>query len=395
MSIIIFSVKNAFQKKFVAVLAILGVAFGTALMTILFSLSGGMERRAEKTFSELSNKIMVTGSDAIFGGLFLGMGTSPIPSEYADSIKDIPHIERVYTQISVIMRPRGINYIMPFYGYNPSDISGLNALPHNRLIEGRAPENDLEMIMGKSLGDYMALLGSPYRVGEAYPFSVPDRGKTRELDLKIVGVYQTGNEVLDGALAGSEKLARDIQKVPLTRVSGINIIVDNVNNVEAAARAIEERLSGKMPQVQVVVPGDVLWPVKNILDLLGKFLMIVSVVSVAAGGLSILVVMLLSVVSRMREFGILKAVGWTPANIITMVLVESLILSLSGAALGILLGFGGLVLAGQVSASDISVLTWNTVAFVVIAGVMIGVAGGIYPAWRAHSASPAKILRES
>ena len=45
--------------------------------------------------------------------------------------------------------------------------------------------------------------------------------------------------------------------------------------------------------------------------------------AVVAGCLTIMVVMLLSVVERRREFGILKAVGWTPGNIAMMVLVES------------------------------------------------------------------------
>lgn len=396
MSIIIFSIKNAFQKKSVALLAILGVAFGTALMTILFSLAGGMERKAENTFSELSNKIMVTGRDAIFGGLFLGMGTSSIPSNYAESIKDLSHVERVYSQVSVIVRPAGISSVMPLYGYNSEDIAGLSSHPYSRIIEGRAPENDQEIIMGKSLGEYMALLNSPYEVGKTYGFSVLDKGTINDRELKIVGIFQTGNEVLDGAFCGTEKLARAIVKrIPATQVSGINVIVDNVNNVESVALAIQERLAGKLPEVQVVVPGDVLQPVKNILDLFGKFIMIVSVVAVAAGGLSILVVMLLSVVSRMKEFGILKALGWTPANIITLVLVESLTLSLSGAALGILLGYGGLVLAGNIISSEIAVLTWRVAAFVVTAGVLIGVAGGIYPAWRANGSSPARILRES
>lgn len=393
MSLFLFSVQNAFRKKSVAALAILGVAFGTALMTILFSLAAGMERRAEKTFSELSNKIIVTGKDALLGGLFFGMGSSSIPSNYVESIKDMPHVERIYTQVSVIMRPQGINYIMPLYGYKNDDINGLSLIPHNKIIEGTVPENDREVILGKSLKEYLNMLNSPYQLGKAYRFSTPEGGQTKEVELKIVGVYQTGNEVLDGAFTGSEKLARDIRRIPLTHISGINVIVDGVNNVEKVAKEIQNTLSGKKPEVQVIVPREMLNPVKNMIDLFGKFLMTVSIVAVVGGGLSIMVVMLLSVASRIREFGILKALGWTPANIMFMVLVESIVLSVSGAALGIMLGYSGLVLIRKFIASDISVLTGNVAAIVVVAGVIIGVTGGIYPAWRANSASPAKILR--
>jgi putative ABC transport system permease protein len=104
--------------------------------------------------------------------------------------------------------------------------------------------------------------------------------------------------------------------------------------------------------------------------------------------------MLLSVVTRMREFGILKALGWTPANIIFMVLVESLSLSLFGAALGVALGYAGIAAARVLIAADIAVLSWQVTVSVVLAGILVGVAGGIYPAWCANSAAPANILRE-
>ncbi|KJR98010.1 MAG: ABC transporter permease [Peptococcaceae bacterium BRH_c4a] len=395
MSLFFFSLHNAFRKRAVSALAVLGVAFGTALMTFLFSLTAGMERRADHTFSDLSSRIMVTGRDAIFGGLFLGMGTPPIPSTYAEAIKKIPHVEKVYTQVSTIMRPQKIIYAMPLYGYGQQEISEQAGTPFSKIIEGVVPGNNQEMILGKSLREYMRLLNLPYEIGGVYQFAVNDKGRSRVVDLKVVGVYHTGNEVLDGAFSGYEKLARDIGKIPAGKITAINVSVDGIQNVETVAKAIQTELSGKVPEVQVVVPREVLTPLKNIMDIFGRFLMAVSLVAVIAGGLSIVVVMLLSVVSRMKEFGVLKALGWTPSNIIFMVLVESLALSILGSALGIALGCGGLALARTFIAPDIAVLTWKVTAVVCLSGIIIGVAGGIYPAFRANSATPSKILREA
>ncbi|MHB8158273.1 MAG: ABC transporter permease [Desulfocucumaceae bacterium] len=183
MSFLFFSVHNAFRKKAVAALAVLGVAFGTALMTFLFSLSAGMERRVEQTFSDLSNRIMVTGRDAIFGGLFLGMGTPPIPSSYAASISKIPHVAGVYTQVSAILRPGEINYLMPLYGYSPEEITEIANTPYHKIIEGSPPQNDREIMMGKSLMEYMRLLNSPYQTGGVYRFRIMEKGREREVDL--------------------------------------------------------------------------------------------------------------------------------------------------------------------------------------------------------------------
>jgi putative ABC transport system permease protein len=394
LSLLIFSIQNAFRKKAVAALAILGVAFGTALMTLLFSLAAGMERRAERTFSDLSCRIMVTGRDAIFGGLFLGMGTPPIPASYVEAVEKIPHVEKVYSQVSVIMRPKNVNYVMPLFGYGVEEISTLANSPYNMIIEGRAPANDREIIMGKSLQEYLAFLNAPFEVGNEYPFIVMEKGQAKELWLKVAGVYRTGNEVLDGAFSGSEKLAREIGRIPEASVSAINVAVDGLANVEPVAQAIQQELSGKKPEVQVVVPREVLNPVKKVLDIFGKFLMSISLVAVVAGGLSIMVVMLLSVVNRMREFSILKALGWTPADIVFMVMVESLVLGISGAVLGAALGYAGLFAARALIAADIAFLSWQVTAAVCLAGILIGVAGGIYPAWRANGAAPATIMRE-
>jgi putative ABC transport system permease protein len=78
-SLLFFSIRNAFRKKAVAALAVSGVAFGCALMTFLFSVASGMENRVEQTFSNLSGRIMVTQKGSVFGGLFQGVGSSSIP----------------------------------------------------------------------------------------------------------------------------------------------------------------------------------------------------------------------------------------------------------------------------------------------------------------------------
>ncbi|MHB8158274.1 MAG: ABC transporter permease [Desulfocucumaceae bacterium] len=200
---------------------------------------------------------------------------------------------------------------------------------------------------------------------------------------------------MDGAFSGSEKLAREMGKVPDGKISAINVFVDGVYNVEPVTQAIESQLAGNVPEVQVVMPGEVLTPVKSILEAMGNFLVAVSLVAVIAGGLSIMVVMLVSVINRMKEFGILKALGWTPANIISMVLVESLVLSLLGSVTGLVMGFGGLFLAKFFIDANVAALTWQVSVSVGIAGISVGVVGGIYPAFLAARAVPAKTLREA
>lgn len=391
MSLLIFSIRNAFRKKAVAALAVLGVAFGCALMTFLFSVATGMENRVESTFSNLAGQITITQKGSIFGGLLQGMGSSSIPNSYIDIVKSVPHVDNVTGMITTILRPAGATMVMPLFGYGSHE-TGTDSDPFENIVEGAAPLGDDEVVIGKSLQEYLTFLNVHYEIGQAYAFEIPGSA-SRTLNLKVVGVYRTGNELLDGGASGTELLARDIGRLQPGKLSAISAQVKSMENVEEAASQIEARLAGQKPEVQVAVPRELLIPLGNVLRILNQFFLAISLVAVAAGSLSIMVVMLLSVVERRREFGILKALGWTPGNITYMVLIESICLSLLGAGLGVALGYGGLVAAKEYLAIDIGVLSYQVVALVCACGVLVGTAGGLYPSWRANRSSPAEIMR--
>ncbi|NLB55260.1 MAG: ABC transporter permease, partial [Lentisphaerae bacterium] len=146
MSLMLFSIRNAFRKKAVAVLAILGVAFGCGLITFLFSLTAGMEKRIEGSFNNLSGQITITQKGSMFGGLLQGVGSSSIPASYINIIEDVPHVNNVTGQVTAILRPAGATLVMPLFGYGVSGSgTGANKLPFQNIIEGAAPVHDDEI----------------------------------------------------------------------------------------------------------------------------------------------------------------------------------------------------------------------------------------------------------
>ena len=393
MSLFIFSIRNAFRKKSVSLLAVLGVAFGCALMTFLFSVSSGMEKRMERTFNEVSGQIVISGRDSIFGGMLMGMGTSTIPGEYMDMVKGLPHIKEVYGQVSVILRPESNSVIMPLFGYDKAGAAGLAGAPFKNIIKGTSPSGPNEVIIGKSLQEYMELLDIPYEIGVVYRFIVPAGDNPYQVEeLKVVGVYQSGNEVLDGGFSAGEELAREIGKINDGKYSAIIAQVDDLEYVDAAVKEINSATAGGKP-LQVTIPRELLVPLRSLLNALNNFLLAISLVAVVAGGLSISVVMLLSIIERRREFGILKALGWKPGDVVFMVMVESVFLSMLGAALGVALGYAGLSLALKYIAVDIAQLDWKVVLAVIFYGFVVGTVGGLYPAMRAKNTPPADIMR--
>jgi len=116
-------------------------------------------------------------------------------------------------------------------------------------------------------------------------------------------------------------------------------------------------------------------------------------VSLVVGGIGIMNIMLVSVTERTREIGIRKAVGALKRDILTQFLIESLVLSLLGGTLGILLGIATSTLIGNLSADLTPVVDMGTVLMASGFAAAVGLVFGIYPAWRASSLRPIEALR--
>jgi putative ABC transport system permease protein len=115
-------------------------------------------------------------------------------------------------------------------------------------------------------------------------------------------------------------------------------------------------------------------------------------IALLVGGIGVMNIMLVSVTERIREIGLRKAIGATPALIRRQFLVEASVLGLTGGALGALLGIiGALVLPGVVG-NSISISPPATGLALVVA-LAIGVIFGVYPASRAANLPPIDALR--
>ena len=113
-------------------------------------------------------------------------------------------------------------------------------------------------------------------------------------------------------------------------------------------------------------------------------------ISLLVGGIGIMNIMLVSVTERTREIGLRKAVGATPRDIMMQFLIESVILSLFGGAIGI--GLGSLGSLGINQFIGTSVTLWSVLlAFGFSAS--IGIIFGVTPAIRAARLDPIEALR--
>lgn len=125
---------------------------------------------------------------------------------------------------------------------------------------------------------------------------------------------------------------------------------------------------------------------------LTAFLGAIAGISLVVGGIGIMNIMLVSVTERTREIGIRKAIGALRRDILMQFLLESVVLSLIGGTLGILLGWLIALVSGNALDID-TVIDIGTVVLATGFAAGVGLVFGIYPAWRAASLRPIEALR--
>jgi putative ABC transport system permease protein len=158
------------------------------------------------------------------------------------------------------------------------------------------------------------------------------------------------------------------------------------------AESDAKQLAGGDRDVTVQSTEDVVGGIEDVLQDITRLVTGIGVLALVVGAFGIANIMLVSVTERTKEIGIMKAVGATNREILSLFLVESVLLGIGGAVLGIPVGLAvGYVGAAYADVGFTIPLDWIAIALVM--GITTGVIAGVYPAWRAARVDPIDALR--
>jgi putative ABC transport system permease protein len=222
---------------------------------------------------------------------------------------------------------------------------------------------------------------------------------------RIAGIYRTDSTPFDGStvFVDRRELARLLGMG--NQIHEIAVVVNDLQKVEPVASEIRSLL----PELSTETWMDLAPELRYINRYTEVYLNIFLYIIVFALLFGIMNTMLMSVLDRVREFGVLTAVGMRGRRVFTMIMLESVVLSILGGIAGILAGWGtveqlkrtGINLAAfgeglrQWGYSEISypILPFSMYEQVIISIILAAVLGAIYPAWKAIRLDPAKALR--
>lgn len=395
------SSKNLFRRGKRSWLTVIGIVIGITAIVTLFSLGQGLEDSVTQEFEDLgANTIYVlpgSGIEGFFGGDIDGS----LDDSDLEAVRRTPGVGEAGPMIyegSTIGEFRGDRERVPLLG-----------IPTDSSQEMIMRTNALEVETGRNIRDgdrFSGLASHDLAEGDVFDDEVGLRSQITigDNDVRIVGVLeQSGDPEYDRSLVMPIDSVRDI----LDDEDRIDFIVAEVSSGEPTdvAESIEEEIR----QERNIQEGEEDFTVSTADDLLESFLGILSlvqyvvlgIVSIAlfVGGLGIMNTMYMSVSERTKEIGIMKALGATKRQILSIYLVESAVIGFIGGLIGILLGLGISEVAFYAIRDSVGIPLRPSRSASLIGGalatsVVLGMVSGYLPARKAANLEPVEAIRQ-
>ena len=369
-------------------LTMLGVIIGVSAVILLISIGRGIQNYITDQFDALGSNLLFVSPGKV------SFGRDPGNSFSRNKLEE-KHIKLIQTHAADIVEQitpmvnvsETVKYKTKYYN---AAVTGINEegkyLFDYSIDEGafftRADvrSGSRVAILGKSVKDELfpnqSPIGQSIKIsGDSYVVIGTSKEKGSDFDEQVVVPYTSA-----------------INSFELKNISRIVVKVKADKDLNSATKLIEKALLRDLEDddFTVLSQADILATIQNILQMLTIGLGAIAGISLLVGGIGIMNIMLVSVTERTREIGLRKALGATPFDVALQFLIESVLLSVTGGSIGIMIGW----LASFAGRAYIRTeVPWWSVAIAFSFAAFVGIIFGTYPAVKASKKDPIEALR--
>jgi len=394
---ILTAINSLRANKMRSALTMLGIIIGVGSIILLVSLGSGARTEITNALQGMgSNLLIVVPYKLDLSGNLMQQG-SPALSVNKLTMKTADEIGRVIgdtKRVSPVIQRQSVvtNGRKKFYGIINATSENEFEVRNIRLARGRFyTQTEVESAKRVAvIGETVAktLFGDEDPIGKYFVC------KGRKI--KVIGIQEPKGKTLTFDLDSFiwMPVTCGIKIFGTTNPNLILVKASSTEMVDKDAAEIRKALSKHLSsdEFSVVTQSDILSFAKDITKILTYLLGGLAGISLIVGGIGIMNIMLVSVTERTREIGIRKAVGAKTRDILIQFLVESVVLSLVGGTIGVILAILGSKLYESIFHFQTQVTIW-IVLLAFLFSMLVGIFFGVYPARKASRLDPIESLR--
>lgn len=401
-----FAWRNLFSRPIRSGLALIGLSIPVFGVVGLMSLSNGLRGLVGDTVKQVQGVMLLRTNtpSPVF---------SDIDPKLSDEIRKLPGVKNVASEFWRVAPPvDNTSMVLRSLASGSTEkrlsnfldspvVLGMNISEHNRLdsavyqralikppsIGGRfLEESDRgqnRVVLSKKFSiQYPNLDGSPKRPGEKIKIGTED--------FEIVGLYETKSLLLDVVLVMDIVTARRLLKAPMDATSALYVEMNSAGENERFSKTVEDRWS----EIDSRGMNEIEASFGDIMGQIDVLLLMAVGLAFGVGAIGIVNTMIMSIMERVPEIGVLRTNGWSSRQILSLITLESLYLGTVSGIFGCSLAIIGCWVANFYLKDGIRLIPTPTILIEgLVLSILTGMLAGMYPAWRASRWSPMEAIR--
>lgn len=400
------ALRNMFRNKKRSLITLSAVTFGLAALIFLRGfVFGAQAQMVENITTSLTSDAQIVPKS--LENIYNTNGYIEDPEAIRAILKAEPRVkafaERVVAGGIVSSATNSIaTFVVGFDPAMETAIGSRRAVEKGRLmttedVHGAAIGDTMREILDVDIGDKIVVTAQDYYgalAGEAFT---------------LIGTFSTGNDQIDnGTVMVLNPSAQRMLSLD-HRISKFAVAVTDDLDVEGVVRDLRRKMPAKQ-DLKVLTWQELIPVMAQLINFQNGMIFVVVFIVLTVVAAGILNTLMMSIVERTREFGLMMAMGTKPGQVILLVALESFLITALGAVIGVLLGIALTSYVGHIGI-DLSrfISTFSNfligshvypkvdwLYLLIFLGVVMGsnVIVSLYPAWRASRLDPVEAMRQ-